>query len=53
MKIIAEIEVEKGWKRVHFLDTLITGEVIEVQVIVGLDQDWDQVPIETELGVKM
>ena len=51
MKVIVEIEVGTGQKRGHFLETLITGEVIEVQAMVGLDQDWVQVPIETELGV--
>ena len=35
----------------HFLETLITGEMTAVQVMVGLDEDWEQVPRETELGV--
>ena len=43
IKIIAEIEAGKGLEKDHFLETLIAGEMIGVQVIVGPDQGQEQV----------
>ena len=51
IRILEDRIVEESTGKDHFSETLITGEMIGVQVIVGLDQDWEQVPIETELGV--
>ena len=51
MKVIAEVEIGTGLEKDHFLETLVTEEMIGVQVIVGPDQDQGQVQIETESGV--
>ena len=51
MKIMAEVEIGTGLEKDYFLETLVTGEIIGVQVIVGAYQDQGQVQIETELGV--
>ena len=48
MKVITEIGIGTGLEKDHFLETLVTEEMIGVQVIVGLDQDQGQVQIETE-----
>ena len=51
MNIIIEIEIGTGLGKDHFLETLIAGEMIGVQVIVGLNLNQEQVIIETESGV--
>ena len=51
MKVIAEVEIGTGLEKDHFLETLVTEEMIGVQVIVGPDQDQGQVQIETKSGV--
>ena len=52
MKVMVEVEIATGLKIDHFLETLVTEETIGVQVIIGPDQDQEQVQIETESGVK-
>ena len=49
IKVIAEIGIEIGLEKYHSLETLIIEAMIEVQVIVGPDQE--QVPTEIESGV--
>ena len=51
MKVMAELEIGTGLEKDHFLETLVTEEVIEVQVLVDPDQDQEQVQIETESDV--
>ena len=51
MKVITEIVIGIGPEKDNFLDALITEEVLGVWVIVGQDQDQEQVQIETALGV--
>ena len=36
---MAKVEIGTGLKKVHFLETLVTEEMIGVKVIVGPDQD--------------
>ena len=43
MKVIAEVEIGRGLENNHFLETLVTEEMIGVQVIVGPDTDQRQV----------
>ena len=50
MKVITEVEIGTGLEEDHFLETLVTEEMIGVQVIVGPDQDQGQVQIETVSG---
>ena len=47
VKVMAEIEIGTGLEKGYFLETLVTIEAIEVQAIVGPDQDQGQVQIET------
>ena len=51
MKVIAEIGIGTVLEKDHSLETLIIEEMIEVQVIVGPDQDQKEVQIEIESGV--
>ena len=39
MKVMAEVELGTDLEKDHFLETLVTDEMIGVQVIVGPDQD--------------
>ena len=50
-KVIAEIGIGTGLEKDHSLETLIIEEMIGVWVIVGPDQDQEQVQIEKDLGV--
>ena len=45
------IEAETGLEKGHFPETIATIVEIEVQATVGLSQDPEQVPIETEFNV--
>ena len=50
-KVMAEVEIGTGQEKDNFLETLVTEEMIGVQVIIGPDQDQGQVQIETESGI--
>ena len=49
--VMTEVEIETGLEKDQFLETLLTEEMIGVQVIVGPDQDQGQEQIEIESGV--
>ena len=51
MRVIAEVEIGTGLKKDHLLETLVTDEIIGVQVTIGPDQDQGQVQTETESDV--
>ena len=51
MKVMAEVGIGTGLGKDHFLETLVTEEMMGVQVMVGPDQDQGQVQIETESDV--
>ena len=51
MKVIAEVEIETGLGKDHFLETLVMIETIGVQAIVGPGQDQGWVQVETESDV--
>ena len=51
MKVMTERGIGTGLEKNHFLETLVTEEMIGVQVIVGPYQDQGQVKIETKFGV--
>ena len=47
MKVMTGAEMGPGLEKGHFPETLVAIE-IEVQAIVGPDQDWEQEQIEIE-----
>ena len=51
MMVMIQVEIETVLEKDQFLETLVTEEMIGVQVIVGPDKDQGQVQTETESGV--
>ena len=49
MKVMAEVEIGTGLEKGHFLQTLVTIEIIEVQATVGPGQDQEQVQRQNKM----
>ena len=53
MKVMTDVEIETGQEKDHFLEILVTEEMIGVQEIVGPDKDQGQVQIEQNQMLQM